>query len=206
MNATRPAAKWREASSPLREGSSMTIFDAGRGVVRGLGFAAAAIFVLVASSQQRAEALSLASPGTAPSTKAASDGSMIQFAAVTAVEAAMVAAGSMAEVVASTVVASTVVASTAEAFMAAVSAPRRAFHGGGYRAFHYGGYRHAYYRPHFHHRAHFHRRFYYAPSYYAYPYRYCRVVWTYYGPHRICHRSWYRHHYRYHRWHHYRYW
>src|SRR3981189_2808049 len=56
----------------------MTISDPGRGVVRRLGLAAAAIFVLAASSQQRAEALSLASPGTAPSAKVAIDESMIQ--------------------------------------------------------------------------------------------------------------------------------
>jgi hypothetical protein len=50
----------------------------GRGLVRRLGLAAAAVFVLAASSQQRAEALSLASPGTAPSTKFATDGMTIQ--------------------------------------------------------------------------------------------------------------------------------
>ena len=62
------------------------------------------------------------------------------------------------------------------------------------------GYRHVYHRPHFHHRHHFHRRF-YAPAYYGYPYyygyrhRYCRVIWTYYGPRKICrYRPWYRHH------------
>src|SRR3979411_2902110 len=56
----------------------MTTSNPGRGLVRRLGLAAAAIFVLAASSQQRAEALSLASPGTAPSAKVATDGSMIQ--------------------------------------------------------------------------------------------------------------------------------
>src|SRR5260370_26035679 len=56
----------------------MTTSNLGRGLVRRLGLAAAAILVLAASSQQRAEALSLASPGTAPSTKVATDGSMIQ--------------------------------------------------------------------------------------------------------------------------------
>lgn len=76
-----------------------------------------------------------------------------------------------------------------------------AFHGGGYRygGFHrfggYGGYhRHWGYRPYYGYR-HFHRRYYggYYP-YYHYPRR-CRIIWTYYGPRRIC------------RWHHpYRYW
>ncbi|HEV2154227.1 hypothetical protein [Bradyrhizobium sp.] len=79
-----------------------------------------------------------------------------------------------------------------------------AFHGGGYR---YGGFRHyggggfhryGIYRPHYGYR-HFHRRYYYGGyyPYYSYPRR-CRVIWTYYGPRRIC---------RWHRWHHpYRYW
>jgi hypothetical protein len=80
------------------------------------------------------------------------------------------------------------------------------YRGGGYRY----GYRHAYHRPHFHHhrrhfhhhRRHFHRRFYVAPAYYGYPsyygyrHRYCRVVWTYYGPRKICKiRPWWRHRY-----------
>ena len=51
----------------------MAISDAGRGLVRCLGVTAAAVFAL-AASQQRAEALSLASPGTAPAAKYATDG------------------------------------------------------------------------------------------------------------------------------------
>ena len=78
-----------------------------------------------------------------------------------------------------------------------------AFHGGGYRygGFrHYGGgfHRHGVYRPNYGYR-HFHRRHYYG-GYYPYYHapRRCRIVWTYYGPRRIC---------RWHRWHHpYRYW
>ncbi|MBR0855021.1 hypothetical protein [Bradyrhizobium liaoningense] len=78
-----------------------------------------------------------------------------------------------------------------------------AFHGGGYRygygGFHHGGHhRHWGYRPHFGYR-HFHRRYYYGGyyPYYHYPRR-CRIIWTYYGPRRIC---------RWHRWHYpYRYW
>ncbi|WP_129269894.1 hypothetical protein [Bradyrhizobium betae] len=77
-----------------------------------------------------------------------------------------------------------------------------AFHGGGYRygGFrHYGGYhRYGIYRPHYGYR-HFHRRYYYGGYYPTYHYpRRCRIIWTYYGPRRIC---------RWHRWHHpYRYW
>ncbi len=99
--------------------------------------------------------------------------------------------------------------------------PRPVFHGGGPAfhggfgprpVFHGGGYHHRpyyAYRPYFHHhRRHFYGyRSYYAPVYtsgYYYPYRRCRVVWTHYGPRRICHyRHWRGHHWRhYHRWHH----
>ena len=52
----------------------MAISDPGRGLVRCLGVTAAAVFALAAASHQRAEALSLASPGTAPSAKYATDG------------------------------------------------------------------------------------------------------------------------------------
>ena len=52
----------------------MAISDPGRGLVRCLGVTAAAIFAFAAASTQRAEALSLASPGTAPSAKHAADG------------------------------------------------------------------------------------------------------------------------------------
>jgi hypothetical protein len=70
------------------------------------------------------------------------------------------------------------------------------FHGGGHRFVH----RHAFHRPHFHHRRHFHSRFYIAPAYYTYPAYYyprrCRVIWTYYGPRKICkYRPWWRHRY-----------
>jgi hypothetical protein len=83
------------------------------------------------------------------------------------------------------------------------------FRGGGVRTsgIHHGGYRVA---PHYRHH-HFHRRV-YAPAYYdyprtyAYPRRYCRVVWTYYGPRKICrYRPWLRHHHWRHRVH-FRYW
>ena len=190
----------------------MTTSNPGRGLVRRLGLAAAAIFVLAAAPQQRAEALSLASPGTAPSTKAATDGAMIQVrgghgggggghggggfhgGGFHGGGAAFHGGGFRA----------------APVFRGGGYGGYRAAHVGGYRAFHYGGYRHAYYRPHFYHRHHF-RRFYgvgYYPAYYGYSHR-CRVIWTYYGPRRICHRPWYRHHYRHyyrHHWHHYRYW
>ena len=52
----------------------MAISDPGRGLVRRLGVTAAALVAFAAASQQRAEALSLASPGAAPSVKYATDG------------------------------------------------------------------------------------------------------------------------------------
>jgi hypothetical protein len=51
----------------------MAISDPGSGLVRRLGVTAAALLAFAAASQQRAEALSLASPGTAPSAKFATD-------------------------------------------------------------------------------------------------------------------------------------
>ena len=68
------------------------------------------------------------------------------------------------------------------------------WHGAGvahFGGFHRGGF------GHFHH----HRRFFvgggYYPYYYPYYHHRCRIVWTYYGPRRVC---WHRH---WHRWHHY---
>jgi len=51
----------------------MAISDPRRGLVRRLGVTAAALLAFAAASHQRAEALSLASPGTAPSAKFATD-------------------------------------------------------------------------------------------------------------------------------------
>jgi hypothetical protein len=72
------------------------------------------------------------------------------------------------------------------------------FHGG--RAFHGGPVFHG---ARFHHRGfafrphRFHHRHFYVRSYYADPY--CRVIWTSYGPRRICnYRHWSHHHWRHH--------
>jgi hypothetical protein len=67
------------------------------------------------------------------------------------------------------------------------------WHGGGWhgaRVAHFGGF----------HRGVHHRRFFhggYYPYYYPYYHHRCRIVWTNYGPRRVC---WHRH---WHRWHHY---
>ena len=188
----------------------MAISDPGCGLVRRLGVTAAAVLAFAAASQQRAEALSLASPGTAPSAKFATDD------LTTEVRHGGHGGGG-------------------GGFRGGGGGGFRGggggFHGGGFRgggaAFHGGGfrgggvaihrggfraapvfrgggmrygYRHVYHRPHFYHRHHFHRRF-YAPRYYGYyhgyRHRYCRVIWTYYGPRKICrYRPWYRHHWR----------
>jgi hypothetical protein len=66
----------------------------------------------------------------------------------------------------------------------------RVAHFGGYR---YGGFHRGYRFARFHH----HRRFFYG-GYYPYYYHHrCRIVWTYYGPRRVC---WHHH---WHRWHRY---
>lgn len=99
-----------------------------------------------------------------------------------------------------------------------------AFHGGGFRAgpaFHGGGVRYGggyhrgfAYRPHFHHRHVYGYGYGYEPDYYPaytsyyYPHRRCRVIWTHYGPRRVCHyRPWHRpHHWRHRHHRHHRYW
>jgi hypothetical protein len=181
----------------------MAISDPGRGFVRRLGVTAAALLAFAAASQQRAEALSLASPGTAPAAKFATDDltTEVRHGGHGGGGGGGFRGGGF--------------------HGGGFRGGGAAFHGGGFRgggvAIHRGGFRAApvfhgggmrygvrrvYHRPHFHHRHHFHRRF-YAPSYYGYPYyygyrhRYCRVIWTYYGPRKICrHRPWYRHHWR----------
>jgi hypothetical protein len=80
------------------------------------------------------------------------------------------------------------------------------FHGGGFHAFHggggwHGGGWHGGGFRHFggHRFVHFHRRHFFYGGYYPYTYypHYCRIIWTYYGPRRVC--GW--HHW--HRWHRY---
>ena len=79
------------------------------------------------------------------------------------------------------------------------------YRGGGYRysGLRYGGSRHAYHRP-FVHRGFpspLLRAYYYLSALLFVPR--CRMIWTYYGPRKICHyRHWHRHHY----WRHHHYW
>jgi hypothetical protein len=87
------------------------------------------------------------------------------------------------------------------------SSGMHAVHGGGF--YHHGGARFA--APmmfgHHHHHRHFGPRFYgYAPTYYDdydEPRRFCRTVWTHYGPRKICrYHPWFHHHRRHHHRHH----
>ena len=165
--------------------------------MRLLGIAAAATLMLSAGTARRAEALTLINPATSPVTKAASDDLVTQVrhgggghgggghfhggggfrgggGHIGGFRGGGFHGGHIG------------------GFRAAP-----AFHGGGYRygGFrHYGGHhRHGIYRPYYGHR-HFHRRYYYSGYYPAYHHaRRCRVIWTYYGPRRVC---------RWHRWHH----
>src|SRR5216110_1208322 len=152
----------------------MAISDPGRGLVRRLGVTAAALLAFPAASQQRAEALSLASPGAAPSAKFATDD------LATEVQHRGHGGGGFR-------------GGGGGGFRGGgggfhgggFRGGGAAFHGGGFRgggiAIHRGGfraapvfrgggmrygYRHVYHRPHFYHRHHFHRRF-YAPRYYG---------------------------------------
>ena len=213
----------------------MTISIPGRHARR-LGVAAAAVFVLAAATPQRAEALSLASPGTAPAAKYAIDGATIQVrgghhggggggfrggGGGAAFHGGGFRGGGAA------------IPGGAIRAAPAFRGGGAAFHGGGFRGggiaiqggairaapvfrgggmrysgIRYGGYRVA---PYYRHHHRFHRRvyapvYYDYPRYYSYPRRYCRVVWTHYGPRKICrYRPWLRHHYWRHRVH-YRYW
>ena len=168
----------------------------GRRAMRLLGLAAAATLMLSAGSARRAEALTLINPATSPMTKAATDDLVTQVRGGHGGHGGGHFHGG--------------------GFRGGGGHIGRGFHGGGFRAapafhhrhvgihrhggFRYGGYggvhRHwGHHRPHFGHR-HVHRRYYvggYYPSYH-YPRR-CRIIWTYYGPRRVCH--WPRWHYPY---------
>ncbi|HEV7634201.1 MAG TPA: hypothetical protein VGO54_02065 [Bradyrhizobium sp.] len=167
--------------------------DPGRGFVRRLGFAAAAIFVLSAASSHPAEALSPVNPGAAPAANSVSD------ELITEVRGGghhgggggwggggRSSGGGRA------------------VFHSSGFRSGPVFRGSGFRSGHVfrGGYRHSGFAFR-HHRHFFHHRRFYGGSYY-YPWRRCHLVWTYYGPRRVCH---WRHHWRHHhRWHHRRYW
>lgn len=137
----------------------------------------AAAVLMLAGVPQRAEALSLASPGTAPLAA--------KYASESLIEVRHGGGGH------------------GGGFHGGGGFRGGGFHGGGFRGgFHRGGfYRGGFvgrphvwagHRPYWRGRHFGHRRFYGGYYPYAYGPR-CRVIWTYYGPRRVCH---------YHRWHH----
>ncbi|WP_027580757.1 hypothetical protein [Bradyrhizobium sp. Ai1a-2] len=144
-----------------------------RGMIGRLGLMAAAVIVL-ATATQPAEALSVASPLTVPATKAATDGHATEVRFGGHGGGGFRGGGFR-----------------GGGFRGGGAAFHRGggFRGGGFgfhRGYRYGGF-HRYYG---FHRRHFHRGFYYGSSYY-HPRR-CRVVWTHYGPRRICRPWWHR--------------
>ena len=186
----------------------MKIPDPGRGLVRCLGLAAAAMLVLSAAANQRAEALSLINPGAVPTAKYAAEGQTTEVrgghgggghgggggfhgggggGGFHGGGAAFHGGGGFR-------------GGGAAFHGGGFRSGGAVFQGGGFRAGHVfrgGGFRHGGFAFR-HHR--FHRHFYgsyYDYPYYYYPYRRCRIIWTYYGPRRVCH---YRHWHR--RWHH----
>lgn len=158
----------------------------GAGPVRLLGLAAIAVLMLSAGTVRRAEALTLINPATSPAAKAATDDLLTQ------VRHGGGGHGGGGHFHGG--------GGHFGGFHGGGFRAAPAFHGGGirYGAVHYGGYRRhwgGYYRPYYGYR-HFHRRYYYGGyyPYYHYPRR-CRIIWTYYGPRRVC--RWHRWHYPY---------
>jgi len=179
------------------------IVDRRAGVLRLLGLAATAALMLVAAPARRAEALTLINPASSSVAKSATDGMITEVRHGGGGGGHMggghMGGGHMGG-------GGHIGGGHMGGFRAAHigGGGFRAAHIGGYRyggMHRYGGYRHYggyYHRPYYGYR-HFHRRHYYGGyyPYYHHPRR-CRIIWTHYGPRRVCH---------WHRWHHrYRYW
>jgi hypothetical protein len=173
--------------------------DARRGIVRSLGFAAAAIFALSAMPSQHAEALSLINPGAMPAARHASE------RPTTEVRGGHGGGGGGGYRGGGGYHGGGGVVIHGGSFRSGGAV----FQGGGVRTAHVfrgGGFRHSGFAFR-HHR--FHRHVFYGASYYPYydypyyySYRRCHIVWTHYGPRRVCHYRHWRHHHRRH--HHYR--
>ncbi|RXH08176.1 hypothetical protein [Bradyrhizobium guangzhouense] len=169
----------------------LRIMRPGTSAPRLLGLAAVAVLMLSSGSARRAEAMTPVNPTALPAAKAASDDMMIQVhgGGHGGFHGGFHGGGGH------------------FGGFHGGGGHFGGFHGGGYHygGFHrfggYGGYhRHwgGYYRPYYGYR-HFHRRYFYGGYYPAYHYpRRCRIIWTYYGPRRICH--WHRWHYPYRYW------
>ena len=163
------------------------IVDRRAGVVRLLGLAATAALMLLAGRAHRAEALTLINPASSVAAKRATDGMITQVRGGHGggghIGGGHIGGGHMGGHIG--------------------GGHFGGYHGGGFRAAHIGGYRYGgfhRYGGYRHYGGFYHRRYYYGGyyPYYHYPRR-CRIIWTYYGPRRVC------------RWHHrhrwgYRYW
>ncbi|WP_439359356.1 hypothetical protein [Bradyrhizobium sp. DASA03007] len=171
----------------------LRILDLKASPMRLLGIAAATTLMLSAGSARRAEALTLINPATSPATKAAA-GDLVTQVRHGGHGGGFHGGGFRGG--------GHFGGFHGRGFHGGGFRAAPAFHGGGYRygGFrHYGGYhRYGIYRPHYGYR-HFHRRYYYGGyyPYYHYPRR-CRIIWTYYGPRRVC--RWPRWHYPYRYW------
>jgi hypothetical protein len=210
MNTEGRPFSWPGLSLPeFRETSHMIrISNPARGVVRCLGLVAAAMLAL-SSVPQRAEALSLINPGAASTAKLASGGLTTEVrdghgghgGGGGGGGGGFHGGGGGGFHGGGPVFHGGGFHSGGAVFHGGGFRAGPVFHGGGHRysGLRYGGYRFA------HH--HVHRRFFYGASYYRYDdypyyysYRRCRVIWTYYGPRRVCHyRHWRHHHHRQHR-------
>jgi hypothetical protein len=174
----------------------MTItMGAARGIVRRAGLVAIAAVALTAATQERAHALSLATPGAVPAATYASEnfievrgghgggrgGGGFHGGGGFRGGGGFHGGGFRGGAIHGGGVRSSGFAYRSGGFRAA-----HIYRGGGHRysGLRYGGARFAYHRP-FVHRRHFHRRF-YAPYTYSNYYPRCRIVWTYYGPRKIC--------------------
>ncbi len=171
----------------------LRIVDRRARMLRLLGLAATAVLMLSAGTARRADAVTLINPATSSGVKAASDDMITQVRHGGGGHGGGFHGGGF---------------RGGGGHFHGGGFRGGGFHGGGFRAAHIGGYRyggirhggyhrHWGYRPHYGYR-HIHRRHFYGYGgyypYYSYPRR-CRVIWTYYGPRRVC------------RWHYpYRYW
>ncbi|MBR0811927.1 hypothetical protein JQ544_10350 [Bradyrhizobium diazoefficiens] len=180
------------------------------GSIRLLGIAAAATLMLSAGTARRAEALTLINPATSPATKAAADDLVTQVRGGPGGHGGHFHGGGFrgggfhgGGFRGGHIGGGGFHRGHIGGFRAGPAIHRHVggHHYGGFRYGGYGGYhRHwgHHHRPHFGHR-HFHRRYYVGGYYPAYHYpRRCRIIFTYYGPRRVCH--WPRWHYPYRYW------
>lgn len=142
------------------------IFHPTASAIRLLGLSAVTALILSAGAAQRAEALTPINPAMSPAAKVATEDMVTQ------------------------------VRHGGGGFHGGGRFHGGGFHGGGFRASHFGGFHGGWHR-HWGYRPYVHRRVYYGGyyPYYSYPrFHRCRIVWTHWGPRRIC------------RWHHWHRW